>query len=73
MATRRRNPMVNDQRLGLYPGTQLRPEIPGQCEFFLVEMASSGSEFHRLDIFIHLSDRNATSHESRTVLNTMPV
>ena len=42
---------------GLFAGTQLRPEIPGQCQFFVVQSwRLPDHDFHHLDVFINLAD-----------------
>jgi len=43
---------------GLFAGTQLLPEIPGQCEFFVVQSwRLPDYDFHHLDVFINLADQ----------------
>ena len=43
---------------GLFAGTQLLPEIPGQCEFFVVQSwRLPDHDFHHLDVFINLADQ----------------
>ena len=43
---------------GLFAGTQLLPEIPGQCEFFVVQSwRLRVYYFHHLDVFINLADQ----------------
>jgi hypothetical protein len=45
---------------GLLADTQLRPEIPGQCEFFVVQgWRLADDEFHHLDIFVNLPDQKS--------------
>ena len=59
----------------LFAGTQLRPEISGQGEFFVSPKLGVFRIMNSIT-WIYSSIwriRNASSPESRTVLNTMPV
>jgi hypothetical protein len=50
---------------GLFADTQLRPEIPRQWEFFVVQSwRLADHEFHHLDIFIKVVGSEMPAHLS---------